>query len=38
MLKIPWAIVSTVVDEGFGDLLNAPITTSNTLLPHQIVA
>jgi predicted Zn-dependent protease len=32
MLEIPGAIVGTVVDEDLGDLLNAPITTSNTLL------
>ena len=32
MLELPGAIVGTVVNEDLGNLLNLPITTSNTLL------
>jgi len=32
MLELPGAIIGTVVDDDLGNLINAPITTSNTLL------
>lgn len=32
LLEVPGAIVGTVVDEDLGNLINAPINTSNTLL------